>query len=58
MSSAPSAQQHAGLQPVPKSHGMVWRGFAENSIKPERRPTPQSRLFQSPPFRSRPVSPF
>lgn len=23
MSSAPSAQQHAGPQPVPKSHGMV-----------------------------------
>ena len=34
ISSAPSAQQHAGLRPVPKSHGMVWCGFAESSIKP------------------------
>jgi hypothetical protein len=30
--SAPSAQQHAGIPPVPGSHGMVWRGFAESSI--------------------------
>src|ERR1700704_4893079 len=32
ISSAPSAQQHAGLRPVPKSHGMVWCGFAESPI--------------------------
>lgn len=31
ISSAPSAQQHAGLRAVPKSHGMVWCGFAESS---------------------------
>src|SRR3981189_419302 len=36
ISSAPSAQQHAGLRPVPTSHGMVWCGFAESSIKPHR----------------------
>ena len=34
INSAPSAQQHAGLRAVPKSHGMVWCGFAESSIKP------------------------
>jgi hypothetical protein len=33
ISSAPSAQQHAGLRAVSKRHGMVWCG-AESSIKP------------------------
>ena len=33
ISSAPSAQQHAGLGAVPKSHLMVWCGFAKSSIK-------------------------
>jgi hypothetical protein len=28
IASAPSAQQHTGLQPVPKSNGMVWWGLA------------------------------
>jgi hypothetical protein len=34
ISSAPSAQQHAGLRAVPKRHEMVWCGFTESSIKP------------------------
>src|ERR1700682_437091 len=55
ISSAPSAQQHAGLRAVPKSHGMVWCGFAESSIKPPvsrpRGPVPADRhSISSPSF--------
>jgi hypothetical protein len=55
INSAPSAQQHAGLRAVPRSHGMVWCGFAESSIKPPvsrpRGPVPADRhSISSPSF--------